>query len=59
LNAHGEPLAKIESCAGRTITNVTFDGPGQRTLFITDSSTGSVLRADWNAHRAFVATRPA
>ncbi len=48
LNAHGEGIAKIASCAGRTITNVTFGGPQQRTLFITDSSTGSILRADWS-----------
>ncbi len=48
LNAHGEGIAKIESCAGRTITNVTFGGPRRETLFITDSSTGSVLRADWS-----------
>jgi gluconolactonase len=62
LNPHGEPLAKIESCAGRTITNVTFGGPEQRTLFITDSSTGSVLRAGWNARGAsgnIAATGPA
>jgi gluconolactonase len=48
LNAHGEGIAKIQSCAGRTITNVTFGGTHGQTLFITDSSTGSVLRADWS-----------
>ncbi|PLZ03669.1 gluconolactonase [Burkholderia sp. WAC0059] len=47
LNAHGEGIAKIESCAGRTITNVTFGGPQKSTLFITDSSSGAVLNAEW------------
>ncbi|WP_116140187.1 SMP-30/gluconolactonase/LRE family protein [Trinickia diaoshuihuensis] len=52
LNPHGEGIAKIESCAGRTITNVAFGGPGGQTLFITDSSSGSVLRADWSERGA-------
>ena len=47
LNPHGEGIAKIASCAGRTITNVTLGGSDGRTLFITDSSTGSVLSAEW------------
>ena len=47
LNPHGEGIAKIASCAGRTITNVTLGGTQGRTLFITDSSTGSVLSAQW------------
>lgn len=49
LNRHGEGIAKIASCAGPTITNVTFGGPGGQTLFITDSSTGSILRYDWGS----------
>jgi gluconolactonase len=48
LDPHGEGMAKIASCAGRTVTNVTFGGPQNKTLFITDSSTGSVLCADWD-----------
>jgi gluconolactonase len=48
LNPHGEGLATIESCAGRTITNVTFGGAHRSTLFITDSSSGSVLTTQWN-----------
>jgi len=47
LNPHGEGIAKLASGAGRATTNVTFGGPAHRTLFITDSSTGSVLAADW------------
>ncbi|MGI4860398.1 MAG: SMP-30/gluconolactonase/LRE family protein [Janthinobacterium lividum] len=45
LNPHGEPLARIASCAGRTITNVALDPRDPQRLFITDSSTGSVLTA--------------
>lgn len=48
LNPHGEGIAKIESCAGRTITNVTFGGPWHSTVYITDSSSGAVLSAEWN-----------
>jgi gluconolactonase len=48
LNPHGEGIAKIESCAGRTITNVTFGGAHGNTLFITDSSSGAVLTAQWS-----------
>ena len=48
LNPHGEGIARIESCAGRTITNVTFGGAHHSTLFITDSSSGSVLTTQWN-----------
>lgn len=59
LNAHGEPLAKIASCKGRTITNVTFGGAEHSTLFITDSSTGTVLRAQWSTRGAVFGMRPA
>ncbi|MCY0386074.1 SMP-30/gluconolactonase/LRE family protein [Robbsia sp. Bb-Pol-6] len=45
LTPHGEPLARIASCAGRTLTNVAFDPRDAQRLFITDSSTGSVLSA--------------
>jgi gluconolactonase len=48
LNPHGEGIAKIESCAGRTITNVTFGGAHGSSLLITDSSSGSVLTTQWN-----------
>lgn len=48
LNPHGEGIAKLESCAGRTITNVTFGGAQHSTVFITDSSTGAVLSAQWS-----------
>jgi gluconolactonase len=41
----GEPLWRIVSCAGIMTTNIAFDGAGNRSLFITESDTGSILRA--------------
>lgn len=42
----GEPLARIRSCAGPLTTNLAFGGPDNRTLYITESESGSVLTAD-------------
>jgi sugar lactone lactonase YvrE len=42
----GEPLLRIRSCAGRAITNLAYGGPGNRTLYITEAETGSILAAD-------------
>ncbi len=40
------PLWRIRSCtSGRTLTNLAFGGPDNSTLFITDSSTGQILKA--------------
>jgi Gluconolactonase len=41
----GEPLARIRSCAGLATTNVAYGGPDNRTLYITESESGSVLTA--------------
>lgn len=41
----GEPLARIRSCAGLMTTNVAFGGQDRRTLYITESETGSILTA--------------
>jgi gluconolactonase len=41
----GEPLFRIKSCAGLGTTNCAYGGAGRKSLFITESSTGSVLRA--------------
>ncbi|GGF11475.1 gluconolactonase [Aliidongia dinghuensis] len=49
LGPQGEPVARIASCRGRTVTNLTFGGPGGRSLFITESETGTVLRAAWTS----------
>ena len=43
----GEPINRLMSCTdGRTITNLTFGGNENRHLFITDSSTGTVLQIE-------------
>jgi len=44
--ASGEPRWRIASCAGKTTTNVAFGGTAWRTLYITESATGSILCAD-------------
>jgi gluconolactonase len=44
---HAEPVYRIRSCTqGRTLTNLAFGGPDNRTLFMTDSSTGTILRIE-------------
>ncbi|MBN9245531.1 MAG: SMP-30/gluconolactonase/LRE family protein [Mesorhizobium sp.] len=46
FDRHGEPTARIRSCAGRAITNIAFGGPGRRRLFMTEGDSGQVLVAD-------------
>ena len=42
----GEPLYRIRSCTGLMVTNCAYGGPENRSLFITESDTGTVLRAE-------------
>lgn len=42
----GEPLLRIPSCAGLGTTNITFGGPENRTLYITEAASGAILTAD-------------
>ncbi len=42
----GEPVYRVRSCAGLHTTNAAFGGPDGRSLFITESGTGSILRAE-------------
>lgn len=42
----GRPTHLIELAAGRRCTNIAFGGPENRHLFITESETGSILRAE-------------
>jgi len=47
FDAHAVPLYRLKSCTeGRTLTNLAFGGKDNRGLYITDSSTGHILRAD-------------
>jgi gluconolactonase len=41
----GEPVYRIRSCRGIRTTNCAFGGPDFTTLFITESESGSILRA--------------
>jgi gluconolactonase len=49
LSPVAEPLARIPSCAGFSTTNLAFGGPDRKSLFITESQTGSILRAEMPA----------
>lgn len=46
LNARAEPEAVLKSSTGTSLTNVAFGGPLRKTLFCTESVTGTVLRAE-------------
>ena len=46
LSPVAEPLDRIVSCAGVGTTNLAFGGPERRSLFITESRTGTLLRAE-------------
>ena len=41
----GEPLYRVQSCAGLMTTNLAYGGPGNTSIYITESETGSVLKA--------------
>jgi len=45
VSAAGEPMARIQSCAGAGTTNVAYGGSDGRTLYITESESGQILRA--------------
>jgi len=45
LDPSGVPVLRILSPAGRTVTNCAFGGPDLRTLYMTESETGSILAA--------------
>lgn len=47
FDPYAVPLFRIRSCtAGRTLTNLAFGGDDNRSLYITDSSTGHILKAE-------------
>ena len=45
LNGRAEPVQVLRGAPGSSITNVAFRGEGGRTLYVTDSTHGSILRA--------------
>jgi gluconolactonase len=46
FSASGEPVYRIASCAGTRITNLAFGGKDNRTLYMTESESGSILTAE-------------
>lgn len=47
FNHYAEPIYRLRSCTeGRTTTNLAFGGIDRRQLFITDSSTGTILQIE-------------
>ena len=48
FSPRGEPISRIESCEGLLTTNVAFGGPKNCDLYITESETGTILRARLN-----------
>jgi gluconolactonase len=45
FSRYGEPVARIKSCKGIRTTNAAYGGPDGKTLYITESETGSILMA--------------
>jgi len=41
----GEPLFRIKSCAGLKTTNLAYGGPQRKALYITESESGVILKA--------------
>jgi gluconolactonase len=41
----GEPVYRIKSCEGLSTTNVAYGGPDRKFLYITESDSGTILRA--------------
>jgi gluconolactonase len=46
LNHRAEPELVLRSCAGASLTNLAFGGPERKSLYCTESISGSVLRAE-------------
>jgi gluconolactonase len=41
----GEPLYRLRSAAGLNTTNLAYGGLDRRTVFVTESASGSILKA--------------
>ena len=46
FSPQGEPLYRIRSCRGLRTTNIAYGGPDGKSLFITETETGSILKAE-------------
>jgi gluconolactonase len=49
FNPLGEPILRIKSPAGALTTNLAFGGTDRKQLYITESSTGAILRCPMNS----------
>jgi gluconolactonase len=51
----GEPRYRLVSCEDLSVTNVAFGGRAGKTLFITESDSGTILCADTDVagHRLY------
>lgn len=63
LNHRAEPELVLRSGAGMSLTNIAFGGPDRKTLYCTESVTGTVLRATLETaglpiHRGRARTQP-
>jgi gluconolactonase len=45
FDKHGQPVYRIQSCAGTLTTNVAYGGSDRKTLYITESESGTILKA--------------
>lgn len=45
FSAKGEPLYRVQSCRGELVTNMAYGGADNKSLYMTESETGSVLVA--------------
>ncbi len=41
----GQPKSRVQSCAGILTTNVAYGGEDRKTMYITESESGAILRA--------------
>jgi len=46
LNTRAEPVIVLRGKSGASLTNLAFGGPGRRSVFVTDSTHGRILRAE-------------
>lgn len=54
VSPYAEPLHRIVTCAGVSTTNMAFDPLDRHKLYITESQTGSILRAELPVRGAIV-----
>jgi gluconolactonase len=59
LNHRAEPVEVLRGPAGSSITNVAFGGAGNRTLYLTDSSSGTIRCATMSEPGCAMARPPA